>query len=73
MDLITGWNSHGFDWPYLLERAKRLQTTDFPYLDRLLCKGRNVQLLLQKPTFAGRVAFDAMHYRADIQGACGPQ
>jgi DNA polymerase elongation subunit (family B) len=61
-DLITGWNSHGFDWPYLLERAKRVQATAFPYLDRLLYQKVDMfGYCYKKPTFAGRVAFDAMH------------
>lgn len=34
-DLIIGYNISNFDLPYLLDRAKALKVTDFPYLGRL--------------------------------------
>ena len=61
-DLITGWNTHGFDWPYLLERAKRVEATAFPYLDRLT--HHKIEMwgyCYKKPTFVARTACDALH------------
>ncbi|XP_051632646.1 DNA polymerase delta catalytic subunit, partial [Manacus candei] len=34
-DVITGYNIHNFDLPYLIERAKVLQVESFPYLGRV--------------------------------------
>jgi len=34
-DLIIGYNISNFDLPYLLDRAKALKATQFPYLGRL--------------------------------------
>ena len=34
-DLIIGYNTSQFDIPYLLDRAKALKATNFPYLGRL--------------------------------------
>ena len=34
-DLITGYNIINFDFPYLLDRAKALKLSTFPYLGRL--------------------------------------
>ncbi|KAK4058069.1 DNA-directed DNA polymerase delta [Microbotryomycetes sp. JL221] len=34
-DLIIGYNTSQFDLPYLLDRAKTLKATNFPYLGRL--------------------------------------
>lgn len=34
-DLIIGYNISGFDFPYLMDRAKHLKATEFPYLGRL--------------------------------------
>ena len=33
-DLIIGYNISGFDFPYLMDRAKALKVTKFPYLGR---------------------------------------
>ena len=61
-DFITGWNTHGFDWPYLLERASLVGATSFSYLDRLKCEKVEMWGYTNKsPTFGGRVVFDAMH------------
>jgi DNA polymerase elongation subunit (family B) len=57
-DIITGWNTNGFDWNYLLERAKRTQVPNFAYLDKV--KWHKVHILRDEPQFAGRVNFDAM-------------
>jgi DNA polymerase elongation subunit (family B) len=37
--MIIGYNIANFDLPYLLDRAKALKVSDFPYLGRL--KGRS--------------------------------
>jgi DNA polymerase elongation subunit (family B) len=34
-DLIIGYNTSQFDIPYLMDRAKALKVTDFPYFSRL--------------------------------------
>lgn len=44
-DLIIGYNTSQFDLPYLMDRAKALKVTDFPYFSRL--KGASVVLLLR--------------------------
>ena len=35
-DMIIGYNTTNFDFPYLLDRAKALKVVKFPYLGRLL-------------------------------------
>jgi DNA polymerase delta subunit 1 len=37
-DLIIGYNISGFDFPYLMDRAKAIKADKFPYLGRLLSK-----------------------------------
>lgn len=34
-DMMIGYNISNFDLPYLLDRAKALKVTDFPFLGRL--------------------------------------
>uniref|UniRef100_A0A0K8RBG7 DNA polymerase delta catalytic subunit n=1 Tax=Ixodes ricinus TaxID=34613 RepID=A0A0K8RBG7_IXORI len=34
-DVITGYNIQNFDFPYLINRAKHLNVTHFPYLGRI--------------------------------------
>lgn len=34
-DVVIGYNVANFDWPYLIDRAKHLKATKFPYLGRL--------------------------------------
>ena len=34
-DIITGYNIINFDLPYLLDRAKHLRVTKFPFLGRI--------------------------------------
>ncbi|XP_032939927.1 DNA polymerase delta catalytic subunit [Catharus ustulatus] len=34
-DVITGYNIHNFDLPYLIQRAQVLQVSSFPYLGRV--------------------------------------
>ena len=69
-DLVTGWNVNGFDWPYLLERAKRLQLSSFPYIDRMRHHKVEMTGFFKKPCFSGRVAFDAMHLIKDYKERC---
>jgi DNA polymerase elongation subunit (family B) len=33
--MITGWHTYGFDWPYLIERDKRVGANQFPYMDNI--------------------------------------
>jgi DNA polymerase elongation subunit (family B) len=59
-DMITGWHTHGFDWPYLIERAKRVDASQFPYMDKIRLHKTTMSNYGQKrPTFPGRVVFDA--------------
>lgn len=37
-DMVIGYNTTNFDFPYLLDRAKALKVQGFPYLGRLLSK-----------------------------------
>ena len=37
-DVIIGYNIGGFDFPYLLDRAKALQLKKFPFLGRMKCE-----------------------------------
>lgn len=39
-DIVIGYNISGFDFPYLMDRAKHLKATEFPYLGRLKSKLR---------------------------------
>jgi DNA polymerase delta subunit 1 len=34
-DVVIGYNIANFDLPYLMDRAKALKATEFPYLGRL--------------------------------------
>lgn len=34
-DVVIGYNISGFDFPYLIDRAKALKATKFPFLGRL--------------------------------------
>jgi len=34
-DVVIGYNIAGFDFPYLLDRAKALKLADFNYLGRI--------------------------------------
>lgn len=34
-DVIIGYNTSQFDIPYLMDRAKALKVTDFPFFSRL--------------------------------------
>lgn len=34
-DVIIGYNTSNFDFPYLIDRAKALKAGDFPYLGRV--------------------------------------
>ena len=34
-DIITGYNTQNFDFPYLLNRAKHLGVKEFPFLGRI--------------------------------------
>ena len=37
-DIVIGYNIANFDLPYLMDRAKHLKATEFPYLGRLRSK-----------------------------------
>ncbi|KAK4054869.1 DNA-directed DNA polymerase delta [Microbotryomycetes sp. JL201] len=49
-DLIIGYNTSQFDLPYLLDRAKALKASDFPYLGRL----RNVRSEAKETHFSSK-------------------
>lgn len=44
-DMVIGYNTTNFDFPYLLDRAKALKVQAFPYLGRLLSKSLHSWLL----------------------------
>jgi len=37
-DVVIGYNIAGFDFPYLMDRAKAINASKFPYLGRIKCK-----------------------------------
>ncbi|KAF9245286.1 DNA polymerase family B-domain-containing protein [Melanogaster broomeanus] len=41
-DVVIGYNSSNFDWPYLMDRAKHLKANKFPYLGRV--RGSKTQI-----------------------------
>jgi len=62
-DIIVGYNSNGFDWPYLLERSK--------YLGITLDVGRRVGAMPQTSTYGhvsipGRLNVDLYNYAEEI-------
>ncbi|ODQ63544.1 hypothetical protein NADFUDRAFT_62083 [Nadsonia fulvescens var. elongata DSM 6958] len=42
-DVIIGYNTANFDFPYLLDRAKALKVNDFPYFGRLVNNRQEVK------------------------------
>ena len=34
-DVVIGYNIAGFDFPYLMDRAKAIKALEFPYLGKL--------------------------------------
>lgn len=73
-DVITGYNIQNFDFPYLINRAKHLNVTHFPYLGRI----RDSRTILKDSvmqskqmgrrenkvvTMEGRVQFDLLQVR----------
>jgi DNA polymerase delta subunit 1 len=44
-DVIIGYNIAGFDFPYLMDRAKALKVVKFPYLGRFKSESRNLASL----------------------------
>ncbi|XP_068855408.1 DNA polymerase delta catalytic subunit-like [Aphelocoma coerulescens] len=49
-DVVTGYNIHNFDLPYLLQRAQVLQVPSFPYLGRV----RGVPSQVREAAFQSR-------------------
>ncbi|QNP95562.1 DNA polymerase family B-domain-containing protein [Yarrowia lipolytica] len=49
-DVIIGYNTTNFDFPYLIDRAKTLKLTDFPYFGRLT----HIQNVLRDSTFSSK-------------------
>ncbi|KAL1969763.1 hypothetical protein VTN77DRAFT_8316 [Rasamsonia byssochlamydoides] len=49
-DVIIGYNIANFDFPYLLDRAKHLKCTGFPYWSRL----KNVQSVAKDTSFSSK-------------------
>ena len=43
-DVVIGYNTAGFDFPYLMDRAKALKVARFPLLGRM--KGANLFIKL---------------------------
>ncbi|KAF7364727.1 DNA polymerase [Mycena venus] len=72
-DLIIGYNITGFDFPYLLARAKALQVLRFPFLGRLkeveTVRERTITYTIREHTrswedipLPGRLQLDLMQY-----------
>ncbi|KAJ2065634.1 DNA polymerase delta catalytic subunit [Coemansia sp. S146] len=61
-DVIIGYNSSDFDLPYLLDRAKALCVTKFPFLGRIRDVATKVDSLhgTKVVTIQGRVHFDVL-------------
>eukprot|EP00457_Paulinella_chromatophora_P000731 gb/GEZN01000731.1/.p1 GENE.gb/GEZN01000731.1/~~gb/GEZN01000731.1/.p1 ORF type:complete len:1083 (+),score=192.41 gb/GEZN01000731.1/:81-3329(+) len=49
-DLLTGYNIQNFDFPYLIDRAKKLGVKDFPFLGRL----REIPTTVKNTTFSSK-------------------
>ncbi|RDI76401.1 hypothetical protein Vi05172_g13608 [Venturia inaequalis] len=49
-DIIIGYNTSNFDFPYLLDRAKHLKVSQFPYWTRL----KNVQSQAKETNFSSK-------------------
>ncbi|KAG6868419.1 hypothetical protein C0993_003363 [Termitomyces sp. T159_Od127] len=49
-DVVIGYNIAGFDFPYLIDRAKALKTSKFPYLGRL----KNVRTEVKNTHFSSK-------------------
>ncbi|PLW20358.1 hypothetical protein PCASD_21942 [Puccinia coronata f. sp. avenae] len=49
-DLVIGYNTSNFDMPYLLDRAKALKVTSFPYLGRM----KNSQTAVKETHFSSK-------------------
>jgi len=45
-DVVIGYNIAGFDFPYLMDRAKALKVDKFPYLGRLKSRWRSDRYIL---------------------------
>lgn len=43
-DVVIGYNIAGFDFPYLMDRAKAINAFKFPYLGRMKCKATQIYL-----------------------------
>ncbi|KAJ3307302.1 DNA-directed DNA polymerase delta [Kappamyces sp. JEL0829] len=63
-DIIIGYNINGFDFPYLLDRAKALKINKFAYLGRI----RSIQTQARDTTFSSK-AFGTRNSKAiNIEG-----
>jgi DNA polymerase delta subunit 1 len=63
-DIIIGYNINGFDFPYLLDRAKTLKLNKFPFLGRI----RNAQTQAKDTQFSSK-AFGTRNSKAiNIEG-----
>ncbi|XP_014787230.1 DNA polymerase delta catalytic subunit [Octopus bimaculoides] len=49
-DIVTGYNIQNFDFPYLINRAKHLDVTNFPFLGRI----RNQRSVIKESTIQSK-------------------
>lgn len=63
-DLITGYNIVNFDLPYLLDRARKLELSRFPYLGRIV----NSESTMKDTTFSSKAYGKRENKEIKIEG-----
>ena len=63
-DIIIGYNINGFDFPYLLDRAKALKLNKFPFLGRI----KNSQTQAKDTTFSSKAFGTRNSKNINIEG-----
>ncbi|PKI84340.1 Pol3p [Malassezia vespertilionis] len=63
-DLIIGYNTSNFDFPYLMDRSKALKATKFPYLGR----ERNVRTEIKETRFSSKAYGTRDSKHTELQG-----
>ena len=53
-DIITGYNTNNFDFPYLINRAKHLKAESFPYLGRIKNKPSVIKVTMLQSKQMGK-------------------
>jgi len=66
-DLIIGYNTSQFDVPYLMDRAKALKVTDFPYLGRLRGESPTLPCISAYPCHEKLIVRSSLGVRSDVK------